>query len=221
MKKLQKLLILIVVISCYGCCITKPEISSDGGNFTFGPELSYRTSSYWGDDSRQEDLKHVGSINFGIFGHWIFCEDYPNMGLYSGLFYNRFGAKYDYEGENSSSRIRLSYLTIPFTFTYHVYDGFSAEVGPDLSFLLGAKEVYKYEGSKDTYDIKEDISNVQLGFNIGLSYNHEETGLGGFIRYNGGFTTVPSSEDDLKIYNGGINFGVRYRLNRLLSMGEN
>ena len=218
MKKLHYILILIISLSYYGCCITKPDCNPDGGNFNYGPELSYRTASYYGEDARDDDFKHTGTINFGVFAHWAFCEDYPNMGIYSGLFYNQFGAKYDYEndGSESSSKDRLSYLTIPVTFTYDLIYGIRAEVGPDISFLLSAKEIYKYDGDKETYDIKEDIANVQLGFNVGVAYTHEKTGLGGFIRYNGAFTSVPSSEYDYKAYNGSINLGVRYRINHLL-----
>ena len=70
-------------------------------------------------------------------------------------------------------------------------------------------------GQTETYDFKDDVSKVQLGFNLGASYTHDQSGLGGFIRYNGGFTKVPSSDNDVKLYNGGISIGARYRINHL------
>jgi hypothetical protein len=144
------------------------------------------------------------------------------MGLGSGLFYNQFGADYPVDGMGGleSSKDRLHYLTIPFTYTYDVYKGIRLEAGPEISFLLAAKEVEKFNGNKETYDFKEDVKNVQIGFNIGVSYLHEQTGLGGFFRYNGGFNKVPTGEWDYKIYNGGFSIGARYQMNRLFYKGD-
>jgi hypothetical protein len=139
------------------------------------------------------------------------------MGFYSGLFYNQFGGKYEYTGTiDETSKDRLHFLTIPFTYTYEVYDGLRVEVGPDVSFLLAAKEIYEYNGTKETYDFKDDAAKAQLGYNIALSYTHEETGLAGFFRWNGAFTSVPDKDSDYKVYNGGFSFGIRYGLNRFL-----
>ena len=214
MNYLKILSALCIVMIINGCCITRPNCNPEGGNFTYGPELSFRTSSYWGEDAKDQDVKHVGSMGFGGYVHWVFCEDYPDMGFYSGLYYNQHGAKYEFSSDDTN-KDRLHYLTIPFTFTYRVYDGIKVEVGPDLSFLLAAKQKNTYMGQTETYDFKDDVSKVQLGFNLAASYTHDQSGLGGFIRYNGGFTNVPSSDNDIKLKNGGISFGARYRINHL------
>jgi hypothetical protein len=137
------------------------------------------------------------------------------MGMYSGLYYNQFGGKFEY-GTDEVGKNRLHYLTIPFVYTYEVVEGVRLEVGPDLSFLLAAKEKYEFMGEKETYDIKEDVKSVQVGYNVAVSYTHEESGLGGFFRYNGGLTKMPSSDYDYKAYNGGFSLGVRYGINRLI-----
>jgi len=218
MKSIRTLSFVSIVLLFYGCCITRPNCDPDNGNFSYGPEISYRTSSYYGADARDADVKYIGSVGFGIFASWIFCEDYPEWGLNSGLFYNQFGAKYGDEFEESKERIK--YLTIPFTFTYEFYEGFRAEAGPDLAFLVGAKEIYEYNGQKETYDFKEDVRNFQLGYTLGVSYTHEPTGLGGYFHYNGGFTNVPISDYDTKFRNGGFTIGVRYRINQYLYRGK-
>ena len=205
---------LILFIS--GCCITPPSFSPSEGNIVYYPELSYRTSSYWGEDAKDDDLKHVGSVGFGIFGNWTICDEEPALGFTTGLLFNQFGSKYEYSSDEVSIT-RLSYLSIPFTFTYEVYNGIAIEAGPDLSFLLGAKEKYTYMGNTDSYDIKEDTRNVQIGFNVGVSYMHDDTGLGGFFRYNGGLNRVVSDEYDYKAYNGGLSVGLRYRVNQLFN----
>ena len=205
---------LIIALIINGCCVTKPNCDPEGGNFTYGPELSYRISKYTGSDAKEDEYKSIGSIGLGGFIHWIFCEDYPQMGLYSGLFYSQFGGKYEYSSDETS-KDRLHYLAIPITFTYEVYDGLRFEVGPDFAFLLAAKEVYEFMGEKETYDFKDDAAKAQLGYNIALSYTHTQSGLGGFIRWNGAFTSVPASDSDYKAYNGGFSFGARYRINHL------
>jgi hypothetical protein len=220
MKHVTNFSFLCILLISYGCCITRPNCDPEKGNFKYGPEISYRTSSYWGEDAKDEDLKHTGGIGLGGYVHWTFCEEYPAMGIYSGLFYNQFGTRYPDDGSGETIKDRLSYLTIPFTFTYDVYKGIRLEAGPDLSFLLAAKEIYKFNGQKETYDFKEDVRKVQIGFNLAVSYIYEPLGLGGFIRYNGGLNRVPSSDFDTKAYNGGISFGARYRLNHLFYKGN-
>jgi hypothetical protein len=219
MKHLKNLLLIGLIASIAlilnGCCMTKPNPEYEGGNFTFGPEFSYRSSSYWGKDAKEDDIKRVGGIGLGVYGHWVFCPDLPQLGFYSGLFYQQHGARFDYEGTTDETlKNKLHYLTIPITWTYEVYDGIRVEVGPDLSFLLAAKEKYKYQGQTETYNIKDDISKVQVGFNVAASYTHEPTGLAGFFRYNAGLTNVPSSDYDYVAKNGAISFGIRYRLNQ-------
>jgi hypothetical protein len=210
----------LIALIINGCCITKPNCDPEGGNFTWGPELSYRISKYTGSAAKDEDTKSIGAIGFGGYIHWIFCEDYPQMGFYSGLFYNQFGGKWDYGTSNETDKDRMHYLSIPFTFTYEVYDGLRVEAGPDISFLLAAKWIYEYNGVKETYDFKDDAATAQLGYNLALSYTHEQSGFGGFIRWNGAFTDPFSKEyvddTDFKVHNGGISFGIRYGLNRLL-----
>jgi hypothetical protein len=214
MKNLKNFsLLCISLILTSGCCITPPNCSTDGGNLTFGPEVSYRLSKFTGSDAKDDDYKRLGSVGIGVYAHWIFCEDYPEMGFLSGLHYNQFGAKYEYTSDDKG-KLRVGYLTIPFTFTYKVFEGVNVEIGPDLSFLLSAKDTYEYMGQKETYDLKDDTNKVQIGYSIAGSYMHEESGLGGFIRWNGGFSNV-NKEGDYVIHNGGFSIGARYRINHL------
>lgn len=209
-------LLLCSVILTYGCCITKPNCDPEGGNFKYGPELSYRIATFYGEDAKDDDIKSIGAIGFGGFVHWVFCEDYPQMGIYSGLFYSQYGGKYDW-GSDEVSKHRIHYLTLPVTYTYNIYEGLNVEAGLDFSFLLAAKEKYEYMGSTETYNTKEDVANAQVGVNIALSYMHEASGFGGFFRFNRGLTKMPSSDYDYNAYNGGFSLGVRYILNPILS----
>jgi len=221
LKKLSLFCIVsVIALIINGCCVTKPNCDPEGGNFTWGPELSYRITKFTGKDAKDEDTKSIGTFGLGGYIHWIFCEDYPQMGFYSGLFYNQFGGKWEYSGGSEIWKDRLHYLSIPFTFTYEVYDGLRIEAGPDVSFLLASKWIVEEDGVKETGDFKEDAAGAQLGYNIGLSYTHDQSGFGGFFRWNGAFTSPYSGDyvddTDFKVRNGGFSFGIRYGLNRLL-----
>ncbi len=211
----QKLLLLGMISIQAGCCFTRPSCNPETGNLNWGPEISYGATSYWGEDTKDSDLKHVGSLGLGLFGEWRFCDDFPAMGLNSGLFYKQFGARNEYDGEKSKDR--LHYLTIPLTYTYNVYNGLRLEAGPDFSVLLAAKEKYEYMGQKETQNAKEYYHNAQVGFNLSVSYTDENSGFGAFVRYNGGVTKLSSNKYDYKAYNGGISVGGRYSFNSLFN----
>ena len=86
----------------------------------------------------------------------------------------------DLEGE-----IKLTYLSIPLMAKFYVSEEFSLEIGPQVSFLLSAKDEYVFFGGEtEEDDIKEYIKGLDLGANIGLGYKLE----------------------------GGLNFGARYTL---------
>lgn len=212
----------ISIVLCFAflissCCITPPNFAPDGGNVKYVPELSYRYSGYWGKDAKDADYKHIGGIGFGMGLDWFFCDDFPELDFTTGLFLSPFGAKIKYEDGDfeQETKDKLGYLAIPLTFGYSFSNGLKAEAGPDVSFLLSAKEKGTYNGMTSTFDDKDQFSKVQLGFNLGLSYAHEDSGLGGFVRYNGGLNKLPSSGNDYKVFNGGISVGVRYELNSL------
>jgi hypothetical protein len=222
MKKIYNLLsISTLLIIIHGCCINKPDLDYSSGNTVIGPEFSYRSSSYWGEDTKDQDVKRVGGIGLGAFGHWILCSDYPQLGFYSGLLYFQNGARIDLsETTGEMLKNKLHYLTIPFSPTYEVYNGIRIEAGFDLSFLLAAKAEYEYLDQVEIQNIKDEVSTAQIGFNIGTSYSHEPTGLAGFLRYNGGLTTMPSNEYDAKVRNGSISIGIRYRVNHHMNTSK-
>lgn len=221
MKNLVILLAVGIFVIIQGCCVNKPDLDYSSGNTMIGPEFSYRSSSYWGKDTKDENVKRIGGIGLGAFGHWIFCPDYPQLGFYSGLLYFQNGAKIDF-GSTSGEILKnkLHYLTIPFTPTYEVYNGIRVEAGLDLSFLLAAKAKYEYMDQVEVQKIGDQVSKAQIGFNVGASYTHEPSGLIGFLRYNGGLTKMPSNDYDAKVHNGSISLGVRYHINQHLNISK-
>ena len=76
-------------------------------------------------------------------------------------------------GDNDyTGTIKLSYLNIPLMAKYYVAEGFSLEAGPQIGFLLSAKDDYNdWRYGED--DIKEDVKGTDFGVNLGVGYKME------------------------------------------------
>ena len=217
-KKLSLYCMVPAIVLIINSCVIAKTNSDPDGALTWGPELSFRISKFTGSTAKDWETMSLGTIGFGGFIHWHFSESVPLLGFLSGLFFNSYGGRWEYS--DVKEKDRLSYLTIPITFTYEIIDGLRAEVGPDLSFLVGTKWTYDEGGDKTTESFNDDAAKVQIGYSIAVSYTHDESGLGGFIRWNGAFTNPYSSDyigdDDWKVHNGGFSFGIRYALSQII-----
>ena len=218
MKKILHPAFFIAALLMFGgCCVPRFLCDPETGNVRYGGEISYRISNYVGEDVN-EDSKPVGNPGLGLFFNWIPCDECPLFGLRSGLRFDGYGSRLDYSGDGieDKAKDRLSYLTLPFTFNYEVANNFRVEAGPDVSFLLNAKQIQTYQGEKTTLNGTEYYSKAQVGLNIGVSYVHQ-SGVEFFAGYNRGLNKLRSSDYDQKIFNSSFNIGARYNINNLLS----
>ncbi len=88
-----------------------------------------------------------------------------------------------YAGEGADDLVALNYLNIPLMGKYYLTKGFSLETGPQIGFLLSAKD-------KDT-DVKGAFNTVDFGVNFGLGYKLDN-GLHFGVRYNLGLSDINS-----------------------------
>ena len=89
---------------------------------------------------------------------------------------------------------------------FYVADGFSLELGPQVGFLLSAKE--EFDGESDE-DIKDFIKGTDFGVNFGIGYQME-TGLNFGARYNLGLSDIPEDSGGDSIKNGVFQISVGY-----------
>lgn len=137
---------------------------------------------------------HVGGlVNIPVSGGF---SVQPEL-IYSGQ-----GAKEEFEGE--SGKVNLSYINIPVLAKYTFNGGFYAETGPQLGFLVSAKE--KIGGQSQ--DIKDQIKSSDFAWGIGVGYQ-SEAGFGGGVRYNYGLGKLDKNSNS-KVYNSVIQIGVHY-----------
>ncbi|MBA3985606.1 MAG: PorT family protein [Flavobacteriales bacterium] len=111
-------------------------------------------------------------------------------------------------GETFTSDItlKLDYITVPLMFKYYVADNFSLDLGPQVGFLISAKQEFETNSagviSSGTLDVKDSASGFDYGLNIGLGYRLQN-GLFFQGRYNIGLANIYDSpnDDDAKAQN--------------------
>ncbi len=101
--------------------------------------------------------------------------------------------------DDYSGTIKLSYLNMPLMFKYYVAEGFSLEAGPNLAFLLSAKDEYDDFGDTGEDDIKDELKGIDFGVNFGLGYKLEG-GLNFGARYNLGLSDANDNKEEIGDY---------------------
>ena len=173
-----------------------------------------------GDSDWEDEYNNhsKGKMNFeiGVFGEYMFNDQFaiaPEL--------NYAGAGDRWEGKNGDGpwtrTYSLTYLQVPVMLKYYINENISINAGPQLSFLMSAKEDYEQGDFSRTIDLIEDkeIKTSDFGLNIGGSYKME-SGLFFDIRYYMGLSGLEPDPDDAKYHdlkNRGIKFGVGYYFN--------
>ncbi len=169
----------------------------------FGAKFGLNVSNQLGDQVALIDYKsrtdfHVGAlVEIPLSSKFAFAPE---------LVYSSQGSKTEADimfpgfSIGGESTVTLNYINLPLMAKYYVAEGFSFQVGPQIGFLLSAKEKGSINENGvisqidvDTTDLYKDID---LGINFGLGYQLE---MGIFLdaRYNVGLTNI--NDLDLEI----------------------
>lgn len=119
--------------------------------------------------------------------------------------YSSQGTKYKGDSDFST---QLDYINIPVMAKFLVAKGFSIEAGPQIGFLVSAKDTYK----GNSVDIKESLSTTDFSLGFGAGYDvTENINIG--LRYNVGLTKVNknSSPGSSDIKNSVFQIGAAYK----------
>ncbi len=120
------------------------------------------------------------AFHVGFMAEGLKCDVFA---LQAEIIYSAQGSDYEEEEFDLSGTVKLDYLNIPIMGKYYVADGFSIQAGPQIGFLLSAKD--EYEG--EDIDIKDFVKGTDFGVNLGLGYELEN-GLNFAARYNLGLS---------------------------------
>jgi len=142
----------------------------------FGAKAGLNFSTISGDNTRELDIGITTDFNFGVLAEIPISEKFsfqPEL-MYSGQ---------GYAGKGSGEIVVLNYLNIPLMGKYYLTKGFSLEAGPQIGFLLSAKDK-----DADT-DVKGAFNTVDFGVNFGVGYKFDN-GLNFGARYNLGLSDI-------------------------------
>jgi opacity protein-like surface antigen len=116
------------------------------------------------------------------------------------VLYSMMGAKYKILGEEYDEK--LDYISVPVMAKYYVAESFSIEAGPQVGFLMSAKD--------DDTDVKDAFNTVDVGLGAGVAY---DLSMGVFFqaRYYAGMSNIWKDSDDFKANNNAIQISVGYK----------
>ncbi|WET04353.1 porin family protein [Flavobacterium sp. YJ01] len=136
----------------------------------FGAKSGFNFSTVNG--SNTNNIDYVTSYHVGVVSEIPISEKFS---FQPEIMYSRQGYSFN------TDVIAMNYLNIPLMGKYYVTKGLSLEAGPQIGFLLSAKnEEIKVTNSYTTFD---------FGANFGVGFKLEN-GLNFGVRYNLGITKV-------------------------------
>jgi hypothetical protein len=164
--------------------------------------LNLSTLNYSGPDSGSPAYKT--SFNAGAFASIpLFTSFYlqPEM-MYSGQGFEEtiFGQPTQFE---------TGYLNVPVLFKYQHETGLFAETGPQVGFLLSAKN----NVAGISYDVKSSYETTDFSWALGIGYQFTGIGLGIDARYNLGLTNIAKESQNGTYKNSVFQLGLFYAFN--------
>lgn len=164
--------------------------------FSYG----YKAGASFSGMNLKEGSTKTG-FNGGIFGQLRIAS----FAIQPEMLYGMQGMKYKYdlvtEGDaiisDYSGKVSMAYLSIPLMLKYYVVSGLSIEAGPQLGFLLSAKDK---PDDWEKRDVKDIMKKTDFAINFGASYKLPLAPVGFYARYSLGLTdiynTSKSGSDD-------------------------
>lgn len=157
----------------------------------FGVKAGLNLATITGDFT--DDVDGRASLHFGVVAEFKISDVFS---FQPELIYSSQGAKetyyYDYN-EYDEDVYKLDYLNIPLMAKFYVAKGFSLEAGPQIGFLLAAKDKYVEYYNGDTFSGTEDMidymKTIDFGLNFGVGYKLDNN-LNFGARYNLGLSDI-------------------------------
>lgn len=201
---MKKLLVLVIMLCVYSF--------SNSQEVSYGVKAGVNLSDWHFSVSNYNDVYdmriayHVGAVVEIGFSDKFSVQ--PEL-LYSSVGCKVNASEIARESAPSSDiNYIANYLSIPVLAKYYVAEGFSVELGPQLSILMGAKA----SNDDDSEDIKDELESIDFGAGIGASYKMEN-GLFLNARYIYGLSNVIKDFGDETAKNNVFQFSLGYKFN--------
>ena len=175
----MKKLMIFTVIALFGFVSVKVQ------DINFGAKAGVNFATITGDDVDSFDSRTA--FHVGFVAEIVISDAFS---FQPELLYSAQGADWSEDGFEGTTKV--DYLNVPLMAKFYVGEGFSLEAGPQVGFLLSAKDVE--EGEED-FDLKDYIKGIDFGVNLGVGYKMEG-GLNFGARYNLGLSDANDTDDD-------------------------
>lgn len=210
----MKKLLLIVGVAVF-------TLSTQAQEVRMGVKAGLNMASIGGDDTG--DAKSRTGFHIGGLVEIPISEKFS---VQPELLYSAQGAKEEYSESfnepgfsgtiKATDKLKLDYINIPIMAKYYVIDGLAIEAGPQIGFLMSAKEsaeldisgdwpseiidLIKDEFGEGEEDVKDFYNTLDLGIGLGASYRLD---MGVFfgVRYNLGLSNINKDSGDFKNQN--------------------
>ena len=108
-------------------------------------------------------------------------------------------------GEDEGAKLKLNYLNLPILGQYMINDGFRLQTGPQVGFMLSAKQKI----GDVTFEVDDVFNSVDFAWVFGAGYI-SRSGLGVDLRYNLGLSNI-SDDSDFEAKNRVFQVGLFYQ----------
>jgi Outer membrane protein beta-barrel domain len=150
------------------------SFATANAQFQFGVKAGANFASESGSDA--DEAKTMFNFNAGVFAKLPLVN---RLSLQPELVYSGQGSKYDLHPDETR---HLNYLNIPILLKYSAGAGFAIETGPQIGFLLSAKQA--------GIDYKNFFNSTDFSWAVGVAYRIPESKLGIDARYNFGIANI-------------------------------
>ena len=165
----------------------------------FGIKGGMNASSLNSSPSNSDMQTKIG-LNVGVLAHihtgnefWAFQPE---------IYYSSEGSK---NKSNSNVSTNLGYINVPVLIQYMFNNGFRLEAGPQVGFLMSAKN----KVNDNSTDIKDNLKSAVFSIPVGIGYL-TTTGLGFDARYNFGISNIYKN-DASKVHSNVFQFDIFYQ----------
>jgi hypothetical protein len=151
-------------------------------DINFGAKAGVNFASMSIDPEGDMDLKSRTGLHIGVLAEFKITETFA---VQPEILYSMQGYKAEFGDVEVETK--ADYLIIPIMAKYFVTEGLSIEAGPQVGFLMSAKD-------DDGEDIKDGYKSIDFGINGGLGY---ELPMGVFFqaRYYVGLSNIAEETD--------------------------
>lgn len=197
---MKKLILGIALFGGLSAANAQIDLGVKGGlNF---PTLSGDSRQLMGDQTKfRTDFYVGGYANYKITDQISFQPE---------LLYSKQGAGIK-TTDNSNTKIVTHNINIPLMGRYEIMEGLNVEFGPQLGFLVSAKEKKEFNNIKSKEPITDNYKTFDFGLNFGAGYKVTDE-LEINARFTKGLTDInhdPASKSTTNTY---FSIGVAYKL---------